>query len=303
MKLFIKILLVVLISSTAHSQSEFDNFFKPSDSLNTPRRNGVIIAQSTLMGGTLLALSQVWYKEHQKSDFHLYNDNIEWLQMDKAGHVFSAYQLSRASSELFQWSGVSKNQSVLYGSLSGFAFLSTVEVFDGFSSEWGFSYGDMIANFMGSAFYAGQELLWDEQRILLKFSYHTTPYASRRPELLGSNLQEQILKDYNGQTYWLSFNLHSFLKDSKIPKWLNLALGYGAEGMITGQDDMVNMIFLPEKQRFRQYYLSLDVDLTKIKTNSHFLKSVFSVVNTIKIPAPTFEITSNGKSSFHIFYF
>jgi hypothetical protein len=29
-------------------------------------------------------------------------------------------------------------------------------------------------------------------------------------------------------------NLNSFAKTTKIPKWLNVALGYGAEGMITG---------------------------------------------------------------------
>ena len=294
---------MLVVPFCVFSQSGINNFLKPSDSLNVQRRNGVVIGQSALMGGTLLVLSEAWYKDYEKSGFHLYNDNIEWLQMDKVGHVFSGYQLSRASSELLQWSGVSKKQSVLYGSASGFAFLTAVEVFDGFSSEWGFSYGDMIANFSGSVLYAGQELLWDEQRILLKFSFRTTSYASRRPNVLGSNLPEQILKDYNGQTYWLSANVHLFFKDSKIPKWLNVALGYGAEGMITGQDDLVNMIFLPEQERYRQFYLSFDVDLTKIETNSHFLKTLFSVVNTIKIPAPTMEFTSKGKSKFHTFYF
>lgn len=278
-------------------------FFKPSDSLDTQKRNAVVIAQSSLMGGGLLGLSQVWYKDHEKSSFHLYNDNADWLQMDKVGHVFSGYQLSRVSSEAFQWSGVSKKQSVLYGSLSSFTFLTAVEVFDGFSEQWGFSYGDVLANFSGVALYAGQELLWNEQRILLKFSFHTTPYASRRPSVLGENLQQQILKDYNGQTYWLSFNIDSFAKELHFPKWLNLAIGYGAEGMITSDDRLVNTIFLPEKERFRQYYLSFDVDLTKIKTNSHFLKTLFSVVNTLKIPAPTFELNSKGNSRFHFLYF
>lgn len=302
MKVFLNISFF-LFSISVFSQSGLNSFLKPSDSLNISKRNGVIIAQSTLMGGTLLALSEAWYKDHKKSDFHLYNDNIEWLQMDKAGHAFSAYQLSRASSELLQWSGVTKKQSVLYGSASAIAFLSFVEVLDGFSSEWGFSYGDMIANFSGSIFYATQEFLWDEQRIFIKYSFRTTPYASRRPNVLGNTLQEQILKDYNGQTYWLSFNIHSFFKESKIPKWVNIALGYGAEGMITGQEELVNMIFLPEKERYRQYYISLDIDLTKIKTQSHFLSTLFSVINTIKIPAPTFEFTSNGKSKFHLIYF
>jgi hypothetical protein len=45
-------------------------------------------------------------------------------------------------------------------------------------------------------------------------------YAQYRPNVLGSSLAEQILKDYNGQTYWLSVNLHSFYKGSKIPNGL-----------------------------------------------------------------------------------
>lgn len=296
-------LFFVFFPILALAQSKVEVFLTPSDSLHIQKRNAVVLAQSSLMGGTLLGLSQAWYKDHDKSSFHLYNDNADWLQMDKVGHAFSGYQLSRASSEALQWSGVSKKQSVLYSSLAGFAFLTTVEVFDGFSAQWGFSYGDVLANFSGVALYAGQELLWDEQRILLKFSFHTTPYASRRPKVLGENLHQQILKDYNGQTYWLSFNIDSFVKDLQLPKWLNLAVGYGAEGMITGSDQVVNAIFLPEKERFRQYYLSLDVDLTKIKTNSHFLKTLFSVVNTLKIPAPTFEINSKGDTAFHFLYF
>lgn len=293
----------VFIPIFSLAQSKAEVFLTPSDSLHLQRRNAVVIAQSSLMGGTLLGLSQAWYKDHDKSNFHLYNDNADWLQMDKVGHAFSGYQLSRVSSEALGWSGVSKRQSVLFGSLSSFAFLTTVEVFDGFSEQWGFSYGDVLANFSGVALYAGQELLWNEQRILLKFSFHTTAYASRRPNVLGENLHQQILKDYNGQTYWLSFNLDSFVKGLELPSWLNLAIGYGAEGMITGEDRFVNSIFLPEKERLRQYYLSLDIDLTKIKTNSHLLRTLFSVVNTLKIPAPTFEINSKGNTSFHFLYF
>jgi uncharacterized protein YfiM (DUF2279 family) len=302
MNYFFRILMLGF-TSICFAQSKVDRYLTPSDSLNIPRKNTVLIGQSVAMGGTLIALSQAWYKDYEKTDFHLYNDNIEWLQVDKVGHAFSAYQLSRASSEMYQWSGIDRKKSAVYGSLTGFGFLSMVEIFDGYSAEWGFSYGDVLANLSGSVFYAGQEFLWEEQRILLKFSFHTTPYASRRPQVLGENLQEQILKDYNGQTYWLSFNAHSFFKESKLPKWLNLAIGYGAEGMVTGQDYQVNTIFLPEKHRFRQYYLSLDVDLTKINTQSHFLKTLFSIVNTIKIPAPTVEFNSKGTVEFHPFYF
>jgi hypothetical protein len=73
--------------------------------------------------------------------------------------------------------------------------------------------------------------------------------------------------------------------------------------MITGNEELVNTVFLPESQRFRQYYLSFDADLTKIQTKSHVLKTIFYLFNTIKIPAPTFEINSRGDFKCHYLYF
>ena len=161
----------------------------------------------------------------------------------------------------------------------------------------------MIANASGTILFIGQELIWKEQRITPKFSFHQTKYASLRPNVLGSSFSEQIMKDYNGQTYWLSVNIKSFCKNSKIPKWLNLAVGYGADGMITGNETQLNTFLLPQQTRIRQFYLSFDVDLTKISTKSHILKTFFSIFNTIKIPAPTIEINSSGKFKFHSLYF
>ncbi|WKL45698.1 DUF2279 domain-containing protein [Flavobacterium sp. ZE23DGlu08] len=292
-----------MIFQTGFAQNTADSFFKPSDSLDIKRQNTVVISEAVLATGTLIALNQAWYAEYPKSDFHFINDNAEWLQMDKAGHVFSSYHLGRFGAEMLQWSGANKKNQLLYGAGLGFAFLTAVEVLDGYSSEWGASLGDVVANASGTALYVSQELIWKEQRITPKFSFHTTKYAGYRPEVLGSSFTEQILKDYNGQTYWLSINLHSFAKGSKIPKWLNLALGYGADGMITGNKEDTPPILTSNPKRFRQFYLSLDVDLTKIKTKSHFLKTVFSVLNTVKIPAPTIEFVHLNDIKYHLIYF
>ncbi len=297
------LLLFWMIFQTGFAQNTADSFFKPSDSLDIKRQNTVIISEAVLATGTLIALNQAWYAEYPKSDFHFINDNAEWLQMDKAGHVFSSYHLGRFGAEMLQWSGANKKNQLLYGAGLGFAFLTAVEVLDGYSSEWGASLGDVVANASGTALYVSQELIWKEQRITPKFSFHTTKYAGYRPEVLGSSFTEQILKDYNGQTYWLSINLHSFAKGSKIPKWLNLALGYGADGMITGNKEDTPPILTSNPKRFRQFYLSLDVDLTKIKTKSHFLKTVFSVLNTVKIPAPTIEFVHLNDIKYHLIYF
>lgn len=296
-------LFLSFMSLSGFSQSAINSFLKPSDSLNKPRVKTVVIAETALATTALIGLNQLWYSDYKKSDFHFLNDNDQWLQMDKAGHVFSAYHLGSFGANALKWSGANKKSQLLYGSTLGFAFLTTVEVFDGYSAEWGFSLGDLAANAGGTALFVSQELLWKEQRIIPKFSFHTTEYASARPNVLGSSVQEQILKDYNGQTYWLSANIYSFFKQSKIPNWLNIAVGYRAEGMVTGKDELVNTIFFSEKERTRQFYLSLDVDLTKIKTKSHLLKTIFYVFNSIKVPAPTFEVNGSQGVKFHFLYF
>lgn len=277
-------------------------FLKASDTLHKPRRNFVAITEASLATVTLVGLDRIWYADFDRSSFRFINDNNEWLQMDKAGHIFTSYYVGNIGANVLDWAGVSKNDQLIYGATLGFGFLTAVEVMDGFSAEWGASWGDVLANGLGTGLYVGQELLWEEQRIKLKYSFHRTRFAALRPNKLGDGFLEETLKDYNGQTYWLSANVHSFFKQSKIPKWFNVAIGYGAEGLVAGTPQTQREI-LPELKRFRQFYLSFDIDLTKIQTNSKFLKSLFSVINFVKIPAPTLEINSLGKVKFHPIYF
>lgn len=296
------ICIVFFVTISTVAQSKFESFLTPSDTLNLPRRNAVIISESSTMGLSLLGLNQLWYADYPRSKFHTLNDADEWLQMDKVGHVFSSYQIGRAGANILNWSGVSKKNQLIYGSTLGFTFLTAVEVFDGFSEEWGFSWSDMAANAAGTGLYVGQELLWEEQRITLKYSFHQTKYAPQRPDKLGEGFIEEMLKDYNGQTYWLSANVHSFFKESQIPKWLNVAIGYGADGMLTGKSETVNNLIISH-QRKRQFYLSLDVDLSRIETKSHVLKTIFEVFNVIKVPFPTLELDDRGVLKVYPVYF
>jgi len=295
------ILCLFFITFFSFSQSKLESFLTPSDTLNKPRRNAIIISEASIMGASLIGLNQLWYADYPKSKFHTIDDSGEWLQMDKVGHVFSSYQMGRLGAETLHWAGVSKKDQLIYGATLGFGFLTTVEVFDGFSEEWGFSWTDVLANGAGTGLYVGQELLWNEQRMMLKFSFHQTHYAMQRPDKLGDGFLEQVLKDYNGQTYWLNINLHSFFKESNIPKWLDLSVGYGADGMLTGLKDVDNQL-LTNKERNRQFYLSFDLNLSKIETKSHLLRSILDVFNVIKMPFPAIEFSKNG-SVFHLLYY
>ncbi len=290
------------MSFSGLAQSKLNQFLKPSDTLHKPRRNAVVITEATAGGLTLLGLNQLWYSDFERSKFQTINDNNEWLQMDKLGHAFTAYQVGKLGADVLNWSGVSEKDQLLYGATLGFSFLTAVEVLDGFSKEWGFSWGDFAANASGTGLYIGQELLWKEQRITLKYSFHRTGFAAQRPDKLGIGLLEESLKDYNGQTYWLSANLHSFFKQSKLPKWLNVAFGYGGEGLLAGTEAKQIELFGQHNRR-RQYYLSLDIDLTKINTNSHILRTLFNIFNVVKVPLPTVEFTDKNDIKFHAIYF
>ncbi len=285
------------------------NSFELRDSLKTIRykKIGLSVFCGGLTAGSLLYLNQVWYSNYNTGKFHYFDDSHEWLQMDKVGHFHSTFQISNLTMKAFDWAGFNKKQKLFIGGTLGYGYLTAVEIMDGYSKGWGFSWSDMGANTLGTALAIGQEAAWKEQRFNLKIGFHQTSYAQYNPDLLGKNLSEQMLKDYNGQTYWLSVSPFTFIKsDKKLPKWLAVSFGYGADGMIGAnynnvviQDEQGNVTTF---ERQRQYYFSIDVDLSKIKTKYKFVNAILNSLNILKIPAPTLEF-QNGKSKFHYFYF
>lgn len=310
LKFLIPGLFLILTSiDPAYSQPAVkDNPFRQKNdtSVHYGRLAGVITTEGILYSGSLAGLYFAWYKDYPQSSFHFFNDNNEWLQMDKCGHATTTYYISMIGYNSFRWCGLSSNKATLYGGLLGMAYLLNIEILDGFSSQWGFSAGDFSANTAGCLLFVGQQLGWKEQRFVLKYSFHQTKYSTWRPDLLGHNLIQNMVKDYNGQTYWLSGNISSFLpRTSRFPKWINVAFGYGAEGM-TGavfNPDSVNHTALPHSDRYRQFFLTLDVDLTRIPTRSKTLKALFTVFNFIRLPFPAIEYNSLGQFRFHPFYF
>jgi hypothetical protein len=280
-----------------------------SDSLNTPRkvnRKLILGASTGLVGvGSLIYLNQAWYADYKTEGFHFFDDNGEWLQMDKLGHTFSTYQTGRLMMEAFDWAGYNKKQKLFIGGAMGLYYLTLIECMDGFSEGWGFSWGDMAANALGSALAISQEAMWGEQRIQLKFFYSNSGLAQYNADLLGESAYTRPLKDYNGQSYWLSVSPSAFFKRKTFfPKWLALSFGYGAYGMIGANENpaLVDKDGNPVTyERYRRYYFSFDLDLKQIKTRSKFLGALFSVVNVLKFPCPTLEY-SQGSFKVHTFY-
>lgn len=252
------------------------------------------------MAATYIALDQAWYADYERIPMHAFDDGDEWLQMDKAGHVFSAYTLGAWGHAMVARCGASRRTARWAGGTLGLVFLTGVELLDGTSAGWGFSWWDMAANASGTALFIGQDAAWREQRLQVKFSAHHTEYAAQRPDLLGTGTVERYLKDYNGQTIWLSANIDRFASNLS-PDWLSVAVGYGAEGMTSAETTDVEGV--EGEEPYRQFYLSPDIDLTRIPTRSKFLRTMLFVLNSIKIPAPAIEFRSDGNVVGHWLYF
>jgi hypothetical protein len=276
------------------------NTCQASDStqVNKKRLYPVLIGINGAYIGSMIYVSSVWYKE-KKSSFHFFNDLPQWKQMDKAGHFTTAFIESQVVTKSLLWSGVSPKKSYIYGTLAGFLYQAPIEFLDGYEPEYGASVSDLAANALGAGFPLVQYILWEETRVKPKFSFHTTQYAQLRPNVLGENLGEQMLKDYNGQTYWLAFNIHRFAQEQKIPKWLNISLGYSANGMVYSREIQNNQAGY---KAYRQYFLSLDIDFEHVPLKSKLLKTLLYPLNFIHIPFPALEF-SNNSFKLHPIYF
>lgn len=272
-----------------------------SSEVNTKR---LVVLGTTFTVGyatMLVTLNKAWYQNKERTGFHFFNDNHEWKQVDKAGHFWGAFHESRAGIDMLRWAGVPDKKAIVYGGLLGVVLQTPIEVFDGYQADYGASVGDLVANTVGSVAVVAQELAWQEVRIMPKYSFHTTRYAAMRPNLLGSSLGEQALKDYNGQTYWLSVNIGDFLKeDNQYPKWLSIAVGYGAEEVVYNHEPTNRANGL---QSHRQFYLSPDLNLLHFKGKSKIWNTALYVLSIVKIPAPTLEYNTKDGFRMHALYF
>ncbi|KAF0131299.1 MAG: hypothetical protein FD155_963 [Bacteroidetes bacterium] len=298
-------------SANRVSLNQHPDWLVPAESINKTRFSIVTGSLAVSYSAALIGLNELWYKDFPRSSFHFINDIKEWQQIDKAGHIVTPYLEARYIMKNYRWAGVDSRKAAIWGGFTAFMCQNTIEVFDGFSKEWGASVSDLAANFLGTAVMTGQELLWNEQRISLKvmphfFKYTDPELQQRADQLYGTNYIVRFVKDYNAINVWASINPASFIPSQKRLKWLNIAIGYGAGGMFGGYSNEwfdEEGVFHDRKDvvRYRKLYLSLDVDFHRIPTRSRYLRLLFDALNIIKVPSPAIEFNTKGQVLFHPF--
>ncbi|MCB9314939.1 MAG: DUF2279 domain-containing protein [Lewinellaceae bacterium] len=332
-----RVLLLLLYLTPATAQQPPFFSLVPADSLHPGRFWAALGTGTVAYGAAMAGLYHTWYADYPSGPFHTFDDAAQWNQMDKMGHGLMAYHESRWIYSAARWTGIAPQKSAWLGFAGGQLIQTSIELLDGFSTEWGFSWTDMGANLLGSGLFLGQQLGWQEQRILLKMSAWPVRYPGTRiyPESPSGNTQwttlqqradalygtgpvSLFLKNYNTLAVWLSVNPASFLpqRPAWLPRWLNLAVGFGADNLFAGTGytwqadkscsgpDCLRYRLNPvEYPRTRQYFLSLDVDFSHLGVKSRFLKAVLGMVNILKFPAPALELNSRGNWRFHPLYF
>ena len=273
------------------------NVFKSAPTYTPWRAWGVNAFHAVAYPAAMSGLNNIWYQGYPKTNFFWRNDNSHWMGLDKVGHFTATYRIGQISSNLYSWAGVEFKKAAFIGSIVGFATISSIEIFDGNSSNYGASWGDLGANLLGASFLLYQSTWDDPYAINFKLFTSKSAFIRYNPQQFGGSRPKQIFSDYNGQTYWLSFGMKKIVPLDVIPDWLNIAVGYGADGLI-GQTKNPQFTedgaIIPNFDRYRQYYLSLDIELRKIRTRYPFMNAVLKNVGFIKIPFPTLEFSKFG---------
>lgn len=243
-----------------------------------------------------------WYSQSKQTGFHFFDDSAQWLQMDKYGHFFTAFHLSWAVYSWMVWAGTASRKAAWQGAGIGFLLMLPIEILDGFSASYGFSWSDVAANGLGAALFGVQIWLMGRVKLLPKFSFHPTGFASQRPNVLGNGWSQEWLKDYNGQTYWLSIPLSVICRTKHwFISGICLSVGLGAEQMIYARNPENWAIGLTP---YRQFYIGIDFDLSVIPVQSPWLLFLLRLLNLLKCPLPTFEwAMAGGSFLWHTYYF
>lgn len=240
----------------------------------------------------IIRFKKMWY-QYPTTSFHFLNfkeDIRRNRQMDKLGHLMTSYAASDFASKAYRWAGFSVKKSVLYGSLTAWLWILQIELADGFFERWGFGWGDLCANTVGAGFSAIRQLYPNTFRgIQLKLSYHKSIAFK---EKLYDPLDQNMINDYEGMTFWLAFNLYDCAPEaikSRFPSWLapiGVAVGYSAKGI-------VNDIMSGK----REIFIGLNIDLRKINignsSNNRWLNFLKSELDLIRLPLPAVRISGD----------
>jgi hypothetical protein len=229
------------------------------------------------------------YKWWWKNDYHPFEEEDEGflndysLGVDKFGHFYISYFYFNALQNLMKWGGYDESTTMWVSVTIPALYAISIELGDGFS-HYEFAPDDLVANALGLGYGVLQRRYQYLENFIFKWSYIPTGVYRGR-------LNYPITNDYDGHIYWLSFKMHNLLPEpvkQYWPKFLNLAVGYGAINASIGSTE-------PMK---RKYAISLDYNLTELPLDGDTWETVKNIFDLLHFPAPGVRNVEGERSQF-----
>jgi hypothetical protein len=202
-----------------------------------PYSAGTFYDQTKTIGWDLLAMMVLNTDYGAKnwgwgsSPFHFYDEGFFGkdtyaLGMDKMGHAYTAYMISEYFTQRIAHSNDNRAGAALTGAIWGLGVQTMVEVFDGFSGDYGFSKQDYIANMTGAGFSLLRSTVPGmAEKVDFRLEYMPSGVEGFSP-----------LSDYSGQKYLLAFKLAGFEQFEDTPlRFVELQAGYFARGSLEAE--------------------------------------------------------------------
>lgn len=228
--------------------------------------------------GVHIYQANAWWQE-QGSTFKIVNDWKYALWIDKFGHFFGSNIIAHGLSAGFEAANIDIEHSAIYAAIGAFAFQTFVEIEDGFGPQWGFSPGDLGADFLGAAYSLGQYYIPTLKHIQPRVSY----YPSKA--YINGTHKGNVIDDYSGQKYWFAFRMKELLPESISEYWpsfLMVSTGMGIrnwDGFGGGQ---------------REFFIALDLDAEMLPLHGPVWQFVKNTLNYIHFPMPGIRITPDA---------
>jgi len=257
---------------------------------------GLALGYSALVIGLHINQANAWWKD-DRGPFHFVEDLQYAKGLDKMGHFFSAYIMSRLAGDLLMECGFNVDAGTAIGAGMGLAYVTYVEVEDGFAKQWGFSPTDAIGNVVGASFYVGQQYIPYLQNFHPRASYVPAEWTGNTTI---TERPKTFIDDYNSTAFWLSMNVNNMMPTKWAeywPDWLMVTVGYGIDNY--GRRNPDGSL----EEVHGKIMLGLDYDLVKIIPRSKigFINYLIQGLNIIRLPGPTLEFTHEG-TRFGLFY-
>jgi hypothetical protein len=179
-----------------------------------------------------------------------FGSDTQYGGADKLGHMFTNYASMRLLIPLFEAVGNSREASVKLSAWTTLGIFTGIEIADGYSRAYKFSWQDAAMNVAGVALGVVLETYPQLDDVFdFRFAYSPSPGNQFDP-----------FGDYSGQKYLLVVKADGFepLRRNRFLRYLEVAVGYGAKG------------FDPGGERRRDIYLGLSLNLSRLLADTAY---------------------------------